>query len=367
MRRMSPTPLDRSVSPMRSVSVSAPTTPTELTTIEKLQARVWLMEEELGFASKVQTRSEVEAREWSTKLTAMRSKLQQAMAEHAKWTEKKMVLAQPPPLSDKERDQQQLLEKLKRHIAALGEKRQETLEETEAVKEVIARHKSENALEQGSREQLLLEHTELADKLATVTEARQKQQAAFDEYEATREELMHREVARIEQHVMGKLEGITSRRQAQEKQIAQAQEQIEGLEGEVLTKERVHSVLQSQLVDMEDSIKRKITKKDDYVLATQGMIDNIQRTQVERAEAGPKLEALFAEAPEIETKLQAQVAAARKEGILCLEEKALLYEALGQPSQAMAVREKLELMRLKLDFCPQFITLQRQGETNVGL
>ena len=48
--------------------------------------------------------------------------------------------------------------------------------------------------------------------------------------------------------------------------------------------------------------------------------------------------------------------------ILCLEEKAALLDALGNPAKAAKVREKINSMRLRLDFCPKFINLSPKHE-----
>eukprot|EP00658_Telonema_sp_P-2_P032166 TRINITY_DN2388_c0_g1_i2.p1 TRINITY_DN2388_c0_g1~~TRINITY_DN2388_c0_g1_i2.p1 ORF type:complete len:377 (+),score=155.28 TRINITY_DN2388_c0_g1_i2:46-1131(+) len=337
--------------------------PAELTTIEKLQARVWLMEDELEFATKVQTRSAVEAREWNGKVLELRNKLHEVMAEHKKWTDHKAKILEPPPLSEKELEQQAMLEKLKRHIAELGEKRQETLEELEAVKEEIERSKSENELERGSRKELVAEQAELEAKIAQVSQEKEEQQKACDQYEAARDEIVQKELARIEHHVMGKLDAIVARRQQQEAQIHAATLEVEVLEREHVSKLKIQEVLEAQLADMQDEIKKKETKMGDYKLSTQGMIENIEKTQVDREEAGPMLEKLVASVPGVEEELQQQVAEARREEILCLEEKIVLLELLGQDAKASHTRQMVDTQKLKLEYCPNFISLNRSAGT----
>jgi len=359
--RMSPTPLCRSVSPQRRADDAEEADGSEeLSVIEKLQARVWLMEEELAFATKIQARTGVELGEWHAKLLGLQLKLKEAMAEH-----RRMVNAReerkPAPLTQKQQEQAAMLEKLKRHIAALSEKRQEINEEIEALKEGIQRSKSVDEADHGSREELLEEQAQLRAKIIQTSEAREEQQLAYDEYEARREEVIQKEVSKIEAHVMGKLDAVASGKRSQQLEVTAMQEETGKLDNELLGKTRVKDVLASQLVDAQAEFNKKVSKKEDYAHSSHSMQEQIAKAKLQQEQANKVLNEILAKAPVCEQKLQRLVAKERKEGILCLEEKAALLDALGNPGKAAKVREKINSMRLRLDFCPKFINLTSTG------
>jgi len=344
---MSPTPCDRSISPSRRPAATPPATPTDLSTIEKLQARVWLMEEELNFSTKMQTRSEVEAREWNNKLLAMRHALQDAKDEYDRLSAARLPPG-PVPLSAEEQQQQLILERLKQKIAEIGEKRQEYVEEIEQVRDHINRSQSKHEAEHGSRHELMEELAILKEKFQDVNRNRELQENAFNTYEASREDKIAEEVTRIEKHVMSKLDAMKGRSDQARNSIESTKGNLEQLKLEHALKTKQEEKAKAKHTKLEGQLKEKAAKTEGEDSRVQTMLAEMEDSRVKQDEERVKLESTKAQQPEAEAEMQLQVKTQRKENIRLLTQKALLLDALGDGGQASKVREEAERLNLTM-------------------
>jgi len=277
-----------------------------LTTVDKLKARIWLMEEELKFSQKVHNHTREESGLAEKRNKVMRKRLAELAPQAKKLKEEYEELEKPieedPNVVLQRQEQEGLVQRLKGLIAEVEEKRSEVIEDLADCKQDLAVY---NDSDEGGLSGITFRDLQLLrERLEHHRALRAEMEADY----ANKEEQMHQKLeedfAHIEAHVHAKLDELHNSEVIMKQ--ADHQDETHRLKNDVarlrLRKKRAEDEL-NVAKQAEATIARETTtvlsRTKDWQHVTQQCVDGIEEAAVAKEGFAAELNELDKESDKV--------------------------------------------------------------------